>query len=824
MLSAIRNYSSGTLLSFHADIIHILNVHVFLLKKFRRKLLISILLFNILLFIQYTAAVESDSSNTSSIAHKNNASEIQTNPNIPTFTSRTFSYTDVYTLVLNLDIAGNIKIVSIDSQAEKKNTISVALEKLVIDQDLSVPESYLQNITVSGIKKDGKLELNAQLPSDSSTSSLENVSESKIKSYLQLNYAIKTPPDISIQLNVNRGNVFVHHLRGNIEINAEAGDIHLDETSGNYQIEIQKGRIHGKVLFTLGENRIKTNDGSIHLTVLDELATQTDITANEGEINLHLPENYSADIELNSENQNYIVNLPAEIENNKGTINEGGPLLRLTATAAISILRNPWSKKSNEDIGKTGPHEMAKNRSEIVIPSTKYPPSIDGNLTEKAWFNAEKLSNFKNSQGSDVAENLTDVHLMWDSDYLYIGARIYLKTYKSPSVSQTQRDSSIWVDDCIEILIDMNPETEAYTHMVLNPIGGLFDQRVKEEGYPNFRFAPNDVERKQIDDATDKFKSDSTWDSNAKIATKIYATYWTLEIAYPLNDGEHNTKNQCLLNVHRKAIGLSEVSEDFNETLIREFSYWMPMYDDEFPWWPHWKQGMGLLKLVETQSAAPGNLDITTLFEVKDLEIIDALKIPTSAIKKYSPFSPGDIITNEQLAWMLTELEYYDEFKNVQIEIFNVRSKSPESSNKPESSNTHASDVTHEKVDPEITDDKYGTIRSDDVPLKVTLQIKVTENPLEYAERVSIKENKSFPSIFIREWFDLRVGYIADAEIKLKQKMIADFYVNRGYLFAQVNYKFKNDILQLQVNEGYLDEIRFTGNRRIPETETKPGN
>lgn len=830
MLSALHNYFSCPLLSFYADIIHIASIKRLHLKKFGSKIIISILLFNILLFIQYTDAVEDDSS----IAENNNVSEIQTHPDTSTITSRTFSYADVYTLVLNLDdIAGNIKIVSIDSQEEKKDTISVGLEKLVIDQDPSVTDSYLQDITLSGNKEDGILEISAQLPADSSTSSSENVSESKIGTkiarHLQLNYAIKTPPDISIKLNVNKGNVFVHHLRGNIEITAETSDIHLDETSGNYQIETQKGRIHGKILFSSGENSIKTNNGSINLTVLDELAAQADLTAKGGVIQLHLPENYSTDIELDSEKQHYIVNVPSEIAENKGTINEGGPLLRLTATDTISILQNPWSKKGIEDTEKTVPQEVTKNRSEMLIPSTEYPPSIDGNLTEKAWFNAEKLSTFKNPQGSDDAENLTDVHLMWDSDHLYIGGRIHLKTYQIPSVSQTQRDSPIWVDDCIEILIDMNPETEAYAHLVLNPIGGLFDQRVREEGYPNFRFAPNDVERLQIDDSTDRFKGDSTWDSKAKIATKIYATYWSFEIAYPLNDGESNAMNQCLLNVHRKAIGSSGISEDFNETLIREFSYWIPMFDDEFPWWPHWKQGMGLLKLVESQPTTSGSLDVTQLYEVGAIEIIENeiieneiienLKIPTSEMKRYLPFSPGDSITNEQIAWMLTELEYYDEFEDVQIEILVSDSESPESSSKPEPATKHATDITQEKADQKTGDARDGTVLSDNVPLKVTLQIKVTENPLKYAERIVIRENRSFPSLFIRDWFDLTVGYIADAEIKMKQKMIAAFYVNRGYLFAEVNYEIEDDILQIKVNEGFLDEIRFTGNRRIPEAE-----
>ena len=84
-----------------------------------------------------------------------------------------------------------------------------------------------------------------------------------------------------------------------------------------------------------------------------------------------------------------------------------------------------------------------------------------------------------------------------------------------------QRNSPIWEDECIEILIDPNPQTDIYYHFVINPIGAFFDQRVNVPGQPDFRFAPYDVQR-TLDRKTMQtaFEGDSQWNSNAKVATE----------------------------------------------------------------------------------------------------------------------------------------------------------------------------------------------------------------------------------------------------------------------------------------------------------------
>ncbi len=727
--------------------------------------------------------------------------------------SQTFSFDDVYQLKLDLDIFGDVRIVATDSNVEDKDTINVTLEKRILEHNPILTKIFLDNILITGTKTDGILQLNAKLPEDISKAILEKENTFEIKKHLHLDYTINTPPDVSVQLKMKTGDVYLHHIRGNIEITNELGNVHLDETLGNYKIEVKQGRIHGKILLTPGENQIKTLNGSIELTVLDDLAAQLDLTALGGDIGLLLPKNYPADVELKNDKQHYIINLPAEMDNNIGIINGGGPLLKLTATDTISVLPNPRLHSSSEDAKPTAPEEITSTELTQLIPLTEKPPVIDGNLSEKVWLNATTLSPFQNPTGTQTAVNTTDVYLMWDAVYLYVGARVHLSNYHLPRVSQTQKDSPIWEDESVEILLDMHPDTEDYSHLVVNPIGAFFDQRVTKEGFPNYRFAPKDFPRIPIDDSIEKFKSDISWNSDAKVATKINTNFWSFEVAFPLGSAGRKDKDTWLLNVHRKAQGKVGNAEDIEPSLYREYSYWLPIYDEEYPWWPHWKEGMGKVKLDKAQQSVSKTFEVSERLEVTKIEIEGNTAIPTKVLLDHIPIASGDTITNEQLAWLIAELENSDWFQEVKLKTVVLDTDKAESPPVNPSTTTLANSESNDTVSEEIEN------LPNTEPLKITLQISVTEAPVKFANQIKIIENKSFPSLFIKNWFDLSVGYLADDNLNLKQQMITDFYVNRGYPFAKVTHEFVNDTLLLNVNEGYLDEIRFTGNSRISQDE-----
>lgn len=721
----------------------------------------------------------------------------------PQRTTKSFNFADVYKIELHLDIPGNIKIVALDSNVEIKDTISVTLEKRVLNENQIFTKEYLENITLTSTQKDGVLQLNSQLPEDTPNQTSEETDLSEIKKDLQVDYEIKTPPDVSVDLSIKVGDIYVHHLRGKIKITNELGNVHLDETTGNYQVETYSGRIHGQILLATGQNEIKTQNGSIDLSVLDELAAPLDLTASDGNIRLLLPNNYPADVELNSEKRQYLINLPSEIEDNFGVINEGGPLLRLTATDTISILPNPRLRNKSDETEKEGEQEVLSSDVELSVPFATQPPTVDGNLSEMSWLYSNSLSAFQNPAGTEPVENQTDVYLMYDADNFYVGVRAFIQSSQVPRVSQTQLDSPIWEDESIEILFDMDPKTETYSHLIINPIGGMFDQMVTKVGFPNFRFAPRGVKREKPDKSVVQFKSDSSWNSNAKVATKINANYWSLEAAIPRKTNKKDGDETWLLNVFRNSQLKKDVGDDMNSVVHREYSYWLPMYDEKYPWWPHWKEGMGTLKLAGKQPF-PEPFDVRGNFIVSAIDIEGNKTIPHDVLLEKIPITIGATITNEQLTRLFSELENWDWFEKVELKTAAVDSG--------ETNSTTDKDAT----------DSVNIAKNESVLenglLKVSVQISVTETEVQFADKTKIRGNRSFPELFIKRWFDLFPGYYPVKNINLKQMMIRDFYLNRGFSFAKVTHEYANDLLQYNISEGSIDEIRFTGNRRIPES------
>ncbi len=751
---------------------------------------------------------------------------------VETASTHIFSLEDVYRISFNLEVRGNIVLISkelgdeVDAEPgtpkrpershQKKidsDMIRVKLTKRysVNQGEFQAPvadvETYLDNISLVETRKDNTLQLNIQFPNLArpqkttaesplapiplTTKSLKN--KPFLEKEIQLNCAIEVPPDISVKLQTKNGDIRVQRIRGKIELVTDNGDVHLDETQGIYIIKVVKGRISGRILLTRGANEINTKDGSIALAVLDAVAAPLDLTAHGGGIELRLSENYPADVEVESERKQVLVNLPAQIEDDSHMrLNGGGPLLRLKTTHAISILPIATPPETESVFAETAKH----------VPKSGVAPVIDGNLLEKAWIDAAHLHSFQEPEGSETPANPTEALLMWDTQNFYIGVKAYFPHIQVSRVSQTQQDSPIWEDEAVEILLDPNPQTERYYHFVVNPLGAIFDQVVNSVGSPILRFVPNDVQWKTQTDATQTFKADSIWNSDAKVATRINATFWSLEIAIPRHQLEQQTQDTWHFNVHRKAQGQSINPQSPELTTKREYSYWLPTYDVEHPWWPHWKEALGSLKLVTPESQLPESFESEEKLRVTAIEILGNRTIPTEVVLKQLPIEHGDVITNSELSWLIAELENHDWFQEVRLET--VATAPP--------SQLITSETVQKPPPEKFTSERVASPT-------YTLRIRLIEAPVQFAREIDITGNRSFPEQFIKEWFDLASGYLAVATVKLKQQLIVHFYRNRGYEFATVTHQFVNDVLSFSINEGSLDEIRFTGNKRISHAE-----
>ena len=697
-----------------------------------------------------------------------------------------FSFEDVDTIAISLEIPGGIEVT-----ATTNPRIRVTLEKQLQTPDPRVRE-YLDKVTLVGIHTENTLQLNVQFP-------VLPVSPAVSSQEFQLLCKIETPADVSLKLQTTTGDIRIHGIRGRIEAETETGNVEMMETVGRYDIRVKQGDINGQILLTHGQSRLETEAGSVRLTLLDSVAAPMDITAGTGSILLRLPHNYAADVALEDPKQQIVVNVPAAVDAETGLtiLNGGGPLLRLKSTKTVSVLSTTQQPETPTETAEADPFEGTAIQP---VPFVTESPTIDGNLSESAWRAAEPLAPFQNPDGEEIANNRTETFLMWNTENFYIGVKAYLPDASIPYISQTQHDSPIWEDECIEILVDPAPQTDTYYHLVVNAIGAVYDQQVDVPGQPSFWFAPRDVQRTLIRrHMQTSFKGEQAWRAKATVATRIQNRFWTLEAAIPLRVLESRgpskvsgasgseSKKRWLLNIHRKMH-----SSDLKSLIpahSREYSSWLPTYQELHPWWPHSPQeyvgalsgrrgpAMGVLELRRPPAVVP-----EATFQVHAVEIKGNHQIPTQMIQRRLPIQPGDVIETAHLSRLIAELRESDRFQDVRLETEQV---------------------------PNGT----GLMR------RVIVRIRVTEAPLLFAESINITGNRSFPSQFIKDWFDLEPGYLPVESVRLKQRLISDFYLNRQYEFAKVTYQRTEGVLEFRVDEGRLHAVRFTGNSRIPRAE-----
>ena len=389
------------------------------------------------------------------------------------------SYDDVYGLELTLPFAGSVEV-----SATANEQIVIKLEKYGTGPNEKIVQTYLDAVQIDTSTKDDILVLVPHLPESAH-------SDNKLT---RLNCLIETPPDLTLKIKAESGDIRAHGLRGDMVLTTTVGNVHLDEAMGAYQVSTQEGRIYGKILLTGDANTFETWSGSIDLVVMDEIPAKMTLNAHGGAISLRLPESYPADIEVEIENDDpraITIELPVELEVAyvgdvvQGWINGGGPLIQMTASQGITIL--PSQSVSTESKADDSETEVDDPYAEgdlpppptVDIPRASVQPVIDGDLFEKAWVKSVPLSPFYNADAVTQPSQQTQGFLLWDDQYLYIGVRLYDSQMKQIQITQINPDSAVWLDDTLEILIDPNPKTPTYHHLVINPIGTVFDQHIE---------------------------------------------------------------------------------------------------------------------------------------------------------------------------------------------------------------------------------------------------------------------------------------------------------------------------------------------------------
>ena len=104
----------------------------------------------------------------------------------------------------------------------------------------------------------------------------------------------------------------------------------------------------------------------------------------------------------------------------------------------------------------------------------KRPIKVDGKLKEHDWKQAVLISDFEDIEGASKPKPAfsTNVKMMWDSQYLYIGAVL-----EEPHLWGTlkKQDDIIYRDHDFEVFIDPMGDGEQYFEIEINVLGTIMD-------------------------------------------------------------------------------------------------------------------------------------------------------------------------------------------------------------------------------------------------------------------------------------------------------------------------------------------------------------
>ena len=180
-------------------------------------------------------------------------------------------------------------------------------------------------------------------------------------------------------------------------------------------------------------------------------------------------------------------------------------------------------------LGQTRDDETEKSFRAV---RTETLPVIDGRLDEDVWRLADVVEDFHEIQPNEYDEpsQRTQVFVLYDEDYLYIGAKLWDTEPDGVTAQILRQGSSINNDDNFGVILDP-----------------FHDRR---SGY-RFQVNPNGVRAEAIYQNTTQTQND--WQGIWQAQARIVEDGWTLEMAIPYKTLSFNPANDTWgINFTRK--------------------------------------------------------------------------------------------------------------------------------------------------------------------------------------------------------------------------------------------------------------------------------
>ncbi|GEM_PF-506556 len=179
---------------------------------------------------------------------------------------------------------GAIQVVSIDG-----NQILVKSRVRIHAKSRSAAEEFAQRVHVETYRSGNEVRVTCEHPRSSN------------RVNYSVHYEIQAPSVMNLHLKTSNGKIKIADIDGNVDAYTTNGRIELDRICGSVHAESTNGSIRADVEHIDGELSLTSTNGSMEAFIHDGIAPIRMETTN-GSIRLHLPDNYSGNLNARTTN------------------------------------------------------------------------------------------------------------------------------------------------------------------------------------------------------------------------------------------------------------------------------------------------------------------------------------------------------------------------------------------------------------------------------------------------------------------------------------------------------------------------------------------
>ena len=117
----------------------------------------------------------------------------------------------------------------------------------------------------------------------------------------------------------------------------------------------------------------------------------------------------------------------------------------------------------------------------LRVVQTRKPPRLDGSLRDPVWAHAVSTPDLVDTRTGSAARFEATAKMLWDARYLYLGVDVKDALLRA---TDTERDSRLWEQDCVELMIDPDGDGRPYFEIQVSPRGVVFDTRYDSRRRP----------------------------------------------------------------------------------------------------------------------------------------------------------------------------------------------------------------------------------------------------------------------------------------------------------------------------------------------------